>query len=382
MSTIINARSPYYIKVDNSGAGGDIVRATIELFIWSGHRINDQPQDPVYTISKTTKGSQLYVVYEISELLRDYLQTEYYNNAQDAVWVLVNTKSFDSADVEKQDSDAFYLAIDGFGYFDEGTNPRTSTDPTQTSYTPMVLQSNTCINVVNGRDIRIPVFAETEPSATTNIQGGVWNFEDDFWEASEPTWDSTGTTITITDSENSQDKIQYLIIDSQNLVTGNTIRIQSTQGNLQEVTITINVICEPKFEEYRAIFYNKFGALQSYWLTKKSTFTTAIKSEQYHRNTLDFTSTPTYDLYQHNKQRFNIEANQNIQLNTPLQDECLNEPLEQMLMSAFIWLEDNSSVAPVNIKTESLLRLTGVNDKMIRYTLQMEYAYNKINQVR
>jgi hypothetical protein len=51
-------------------------------------------------------------------------------------------------------------------------------------------------------------------------------------------------------------------------------------------------------------------------------------------------------------------------------------------MSAFIWLEDNSSVAPVNIKTESLLRLTGVNDKMIRYTLQMEYAYNKINQVR
>ena len=42
----------------------------------------------------------------------------------------------------------------------------------------------------------------------------------------------------------------------------------------------------------------------------------------YHRMTLDFSSTPTYDIYKHNKQRFNVIANQSILLNTPLQDEC------------------------------------------------------------
>jgi hypothetical protein len=122
--------------------------------------------------------------------------------------------------------------------------------------------------------------------------------------------------------------------------------------------------------------------LQSYWFSKKSTVTTSTKSENFKRNTIDFTGTPAYSIYKHNKQRFNVVADQKINVNTPLQGDCLNEPLEQMIMSEYIWLEDESSTKPVLIKTESVKRLTGVNDKMIQYSVDFDYAYSKINMVR
>jgi hypothetical protein len=375
MSTIINARSPYYIKqVADTGKTLELVE--LNLFIYSGVKGTDKPTTATYTLTKTplTSTANNYVVFEISELIRDYLYTEYYDQAQDAVWVEADI-DYTHTDETTGSNNTDYLAFDGFGYFEEGVNPR------QTS-TPMVLQSNHCINVVNGRDIRIPLFSEYEPTIQTEIPLGVWSLESDYWQESEPTWDSVGVTQQITDSDNSNDKIQYLIIDTENALNGDTITITSTVGTPQTTTITINVICEPKFEKYRAIFYNKFGALQSYWFTQKSTVTTSTKSEMYQRNTIDFTGTPTYDVYKHNKQRFNVTSSQSIQLNTPLQGECLNEPLEQMIMSEYIWLEDSNSTAPVLIKTESIKRMTGVNDKMIRYTVDFEYAYNKINIVR
>ena len=102
MSTIINARSPYFIKYDNSGTGsagnaGDIAYAEIAIFIYSGENPADQC-DPTYEITKEVNGSDLFVVVEISELIRDYLQTEYYNEAIDAVWVDIVTQTYDSGD--------------------------------------------------------------------------------------------------------------------------------------------------------------------------------------------------------------------------------------------------------------------------------------------
>ena len=235
MSTIINARSPYYLRfVSNDASKPQIVIASMELYIWSGDK-SSPPASATYTIEKVplVAGSN-YVVYEVSELIRDYLETEYYNNAVDAVWVKADTTLFvtdgNVLPVSTSLPSQEYLAIDGFGYFEEGANPRTSTDPTQSSYTPMVLQSNACINVVNGRDIRIPVFSEAEPTITTDIPLGVWSLEEDFWEASEPTWDNVGTAQNIVDSDDSADKIQYLIIDTENAMTGDTITFTSTTG--------------------------------------------------------------------------------------------------------------------------------------------------------
>ena len=383
MSTIINTRSPYFLKF--SGQSGTITSATFEIKIWDGLNYNT-PISTNYTITKTPLTSNVgnYVVLEVSELIRDFLQTEYYTEAVDAVWVYIsNTLNFVGGG--QTTGNDTYLAIDGFGYFEEGINPRTSIDPTQSSYTPMLLQSNLCLQFVKGRDIKIPIFSEAEPTITTTATGSdVWNVVDEFWEQSSGSWDSTSVTQNVVDSDDSADKIQYIIITTDDLDTGDTITITSTVGNSQTQVITLEEICEPKYEAIRGIFYNKFGALQTMWLTKKSTIQTKVKSEEFKRNTIDFSTTPAYSAYKHNRKRFNVKANQSIETNTTLLNECLNEPIEQLLMAEQVWLEDsNLDTKPVNLSTQSLTRKTGVNDKAeIQYTLNFDYAFEKINSVR
>ncbi|BCV04739.1 MAG: hypothetical protein CM15mV90_040 [uncultured marine virus] len=149
---------------------------------------------------------------------------------------------------------ATYLALDGFGYFEDGSNPRTSISPAASSFTPMVLQSNLCVQFVRGREIKIPIFSETEPTITTNIPNDVWNFTEEFWATADVNWDETDVTQNITDSDDSGDKIQYLIISTTNAVTGNTITVTSTTGLAQSVTITIEEICEERFDRIRGYF--------------------------------------------------------------------------------------------------------------------------------
>lgn len=391
MSTIINARSPRFLRFKNNTA--ELLNVSLDIRIWSGLKSNN-PMTPTYTISKKPLEQVVgnLVVFEISELIRDYLETEYFQETTDAVWVRASaTKVFASATAVET---YYFLALDGFGYFEEGVNPRESIVPQLgRSDTPMVLQSNMCVQFVRGRDIKIPVFSETEPTVVTDIPLGVWNFVDDFWENHEPTWDLTSVVQQIVDSDDTADKIQYIVISTDNAVTGDTITFTSTSGPLQTQTITIEEICEPKFDAYRGAFYNKFGAIQTMWFPNKSIINTSAKSESYNSNIINYDAVGEnpagveYSTFRHSKKRFNVIATQGVKLNTSLLSDCYNEPIEQILMSESIWVEfpENGSIKtrPVILKTSSQIRKTGTNDKvMIQYGFDFDFAYEKINNVR
>ena len=389
MSTIMNARSPYYLKYRN--ATNTLLNVTVDIRIWSGLK-SAVPTAATYTISKKPIEEVVgnFVVFEISELVRDYLETEYYTETTDAVWVRVSAvKDFINATPPAQVD--YYLALDGFGYFEEGVNPRKSIVPQLgRSDTPMVLQSNMCIQFVRGRDIKIPVFSETEPSVVTTIPLGVWNFVDDFWENHEPTWDMTSVVQQIVDSDDTADKIQYIVISTDNAVTGETITFTSTSGPLQVQTITIEEVCEPKYDAYRGIYYNKFGALQTMWFPQKSVFKTNQKASSFNANTIDYEAPGVqYSTFKHTKKRFDVIASQSVKLNTSLLSECYNEPIEQLLMSESVWLEypnnlsNGLKTSPVILKTSGLVRKVGVNDKVaIQYGIDFDFAFEKINNVR
>ena len=132
MSTIINSRSPYYIKIEPSS--GNLSSAELSLYIYSGTLTTDKPGNATYTISKDKIGSNNYVIFEFTELIRDYIVTEYGSYATDGVWVeadVIITKSIGSPETQNYD----YLAFDGYGYFEDGVNPRTSTNPDVTKVT-------------------------------------------------------------------------------------------------------------------------------------------------------------------------------------------------------------------------------------------------------
>jgi hypothetical protein len=460
MSTIINARSPYYIKVEP--ASGTLSSASMSLYIYSGTFTTDKPASATYTIAKDIIGTNNYVIYEVTELIRDYLITEYGAYSIDGVWVEADITLTKTSGTDP-DQNYNYLAFDGYGYFEDGVNPRTSTNPAVTkisstttgfssnklidsgqtftktvsvgdsvtntststnttitaidsntqlsvrdniftsptggenytiadtgNYTPQYLQSNTKIYFKKGRDIVFPVFAEAEGTITFTTQDGadvIWNEVDEFWNEYDVLWNAVSSPITISDTNISEDKIVYIrVAETENLNTGDTIVVATTKNTptnyVQSVTITLEEVCEPKYDFLDVVFYNKFGALQIMPFHKKSMISMDSNSESYKRNLMDFVNDPTYNKEKHSVRQFQVTGKEKIQMNSGFIDESFNEVIKQLMLSEQVWVYDGTEVKPIILDTKSLQFKTSVNDKLINYTFDFSYAFNKVNDIR
>ena len=330
-----------------------------------------------------------YVVFELSELARDFMETEYNNYATDTLWIDADITIYDSSgaivQVNSQDTNTTsFLGIDGYGYFEDGTNPRS------VQYTtPMVLQHNTTVYYNDGSDIKIPIYAEAETITATLTSGAgadvYWENADDFWDTYDVTWGSGTTPVVITDDGNTNQKIQYLIItDTEDLNDGDYVTISTTNSSYSDVVITLRKVCEPKYTPLNIIFYNKFGALQNLWFFKKSMTNINITSQQFKNNILDIEnsgSTPSYALSKHQEKKFMANGKESITVNSGFYSEDHNEVVREMLLAEQVWIYDGTNTLPINLKSNTLQFKKSVNDKLISYTLSFDYAYDKINNI-
>lgn len=386
MSTVINTRSPFYKKISNAS----LAKATLELYVWTGVYADRVASDKKYTLTKEELGTNNYVTFELSELIRDYMITEYNDYATDTLWVDADITIRDSAgaivQVGGQDTTTYpFLAIDGYGYFEDGINPR-SVEYT----TPMLLQDNITIYFNSGYDIKIPIYAEAQTvTATLTSTAGAnvfWENADDFWDTYNVTWGSGQTPVVITDNGNTNQKIQYLIItDTEDLNDGDIVTLSSTNGSYSNIVITLRKVCEPKYTPLSVIFYNKYGALQNLWFFKKSMTDISISSNKFKNNIIDFDNSggsPSYSLSKHQEKIFMANGKESITMNTGFYEESFNEIVKQMLLSEQVWVYDGTNTLPINLKSNTLLFKKGVNDKLISYTVSFDYAYDKINNIQ
>jgi glycosyltransferase involved in cell wall biosynthesis len=84
-------------------------------------------------------------------------------------------------------------------------------------------------------------------------------------------------------------------------------------------------------------------------------------------------STLSYNQFQTSQQRYIVDATQVLECNTDFLEEGYNDLFKQLLVSDEIyWLynQTTSVVKPLTIKTNSLQFKTGVNNKLIQYTIE------------
>jgi len=382
MSTIINTRSPFYKKISNVS----LFSAKLELSIWTGVISDKTSADKKYTLKKQAIGSNTYVTFELSKLIRDYMITEYNNYATDTLWIETVVVIYNSSGTTVSTTTTNYLAIDGYGYFEDGINPR-STEYT----TPMVLQDNTSIYYNDGDDIKIPIYAEAATvTAVLDTDAGAnvnWNEANVFWDTYDVNWGDGDEDQEITDNGNTNQKIQYIILtDTEYLSDGDTVTISSDNANYpDDVVITLRKVCEPKYSPLNIIFYNKYGALQNMWFFKKSTTDINITSETFKNNIIDFDNSggsPTYSLSKHQEKKFIANGKESITISTGFYPEDHNEIVRQMMLSEQVWVYDGTNTLPINLKSNSLQFKKSVNDKLISYTVEFDYAFDKINNIQ
>ena len=376
MSTKINVRSPYYVKIPTGGVSAALNYVTLNLFVWTGET-TDIPATANYSFTKYEVADSNYVVFDLSEYVKDFLVTEYGTYSTDIVWVKYTYSIYNSSGTNIfSGSSGNMLGVDGYGYFEDGVNPQLSLQ---------LLQSNTIIYYNEGQDIVFPIWAEDLSTITLTSDSGAdvfWEAVEDFWNLYDVSWGYALTPIVITDNGDTDQKIQYVRITlSGELQDGDAITITSGVGG-DTTIIVLEEICEPKYTPLNVIFYNKFGALQNIWFFKKNQVTLNVSSETYKANTIDFSSTPTYSTSIPQVQIYNVTGRETIKCNTGFIDEQYNEVIKQLMLSEQVWIDNGTDVLPVRPLTNSLQFKTAVNDKLIDYSMDFEYAFDKINNIR
>jgi hypothetical protein len=322
-------------------------RVEVDLYIWDGLE-TQQPTIPQYTIAKSRITGNDNITLEIGELVRDYINISFNNNYNSiSRYVRAVVNSFDDADEPFQTNPitSTYIALDGYGYFEEGANPELSRNAL-ISADNIYLPENTAGN--------FPIFAE-----------GVGKVIID------------SNTTQITDSGNTNQKVQYITIPANS----STILVYDTDDSTLKKTITVTNICEPKFTPYKITFVNKFGVFENMFAFKKSSEVSNVTDELFKRNIVTNASS-NYNTYDNQKSRMNVNAQTSLTLNTGFIKEDMNQTIEELFYSENVYIRYEDKTLAVIPTSKSLQYKTVLNDKLINYTVQFDFAFDRINNVR
>ena len=297
-----------------------------------------------YTLVKrATAGANM--LWEIAELCRDFINITYDGSYTAETLAIISTLTShaltDGSGTALTTNTFTDIGYDGYGTFTEGSNPTVpfgsrptwliSGDPNHTG-----INDEYYINVPNNTSGSVPYIIANETMG----------------------YQSYGAT----DVE---------IVGSPAGIKMNINRIDCTKyGDGHKVT-----------------FVNKFGALQDIWFFLKSVNTTNKKQEQFQRNII--TSTGTYNVNTHTKQDYNTVANTSVTLSSGYYPEWANQWFEQLLLSEQVWITrpketdpSTDEVIPVNVKKNSMVKKTSLNDKLIDYTFDFDMSFDYINNIR
>ena len=142
--------------------------------------------------------------------------------------------------------------------------------------------------------------------------------------------------------------------------------------------IDFTVVCPQYYTPVRIFWKNRYGQFDwlNFYLKNTQTFETEQRVYQPQLGTWQ-SSTLSYNQFQTRQQRYIVDATETLECNTDWLEEGYNELFKQLMVSDEIyWVYDqtrtNASVIPLTIQTNSLQFKTGVNNKLIQYTIAFD----------
>ena len=360
---IILSRSPYHFKLTPGITFDEI---TAEIFIYRGHYLDDRPLTSTYNLSKSVvQVGQSAINFDIHRLVNDYVKNNYdgigvvgafTTSLLDSVWIYIDAKIY-LAGAEQYQANQLLLAVDGFGYHTELANPEISTLPDIIYRRQKVLTSIDNHIIYNNSDY--PLYFVTDGLVSLTING---------------------TNIPFTFSQDySNQKIGY--VNVANYIGSSTSFSAVFFYDVTEVpsvTINFTVKDECKFPLINCIFKNKYGFWQTIPFNKLSKKSQDFTNESYNGLISNYGG---YSLNKHVKQTYNVNGKEKITVNTDFIHEEYNALFTELMLSEFIYLEENGEVLPVNLVKNTFEKKTKLNNKLIQYSMDFEYSFNLLNDI-
>jgi len=359
-----------------------LTSSTLDLYCWSG-RWSSVPSQPQYVIRKTNPDTNNLIRFEISELIQDYIDVVFDNDYTISGGGLSNIKStcwfyyIKRNTYSDRDAQEFYgygIGTKGYTYFEDGINSVLSTSR---------LFSNNYIYLPENSSINIPIYVG--PGGVKFIRF----FKID--SLGNETVAQTQSFDLLLDTPTSEDSNSYIRYASSN-IQASKIEIESVNtssstysaatGTAIETVYPIYT-CEPKYTNYKVSFINKFGAIQDLYFNKKRTDDLNVRRDDYNTSTISSSSSGvSYNTYDATNIVQDVAATKSLTLNTGFLKEEYNEIMRQLFQSENVWVRENNQTLPIKIKDSSFAYKTHLNDKLVNYTVQFEYAFDGINNIR
>ena len=150
--------------------------------------------------------------------------------------------------------------------------------------------------------------------------------------------------------------------------------------------LKVKTVEESKYNPYRITFKNRYGVMEDLWFFKKSVESISVKADKFRANQFKQRSSGGRDrdagLIRSN-QEYNKNGTTSITLNSGFVDEALNESFKQLMLSEEVELYDfnNDELSAVKVKDSELKLKTSTNDKLINYTIEVEFSNSIIDNI-
>ena len=305
----------------------------------------------IYTIVKGATQN-VPVIFEIAELLRDYLTISFPEDpttpyTTQSITFTSTIQFFDAVNAGGTATGLPATTIGGdgweaYGLFVEGANPVLPFE-NRVKPTWLLAEKNpSTASLVDDFNIYVP----------SDVEGYI------------PYINTTGT-------------IEYFAYNGSD-----------TELEQDSITCGINRIdCTKYGEGNKVTFINKYGVLQDLWFFLKKVKMINRKNEKYQANTLS--STATYSQSDAAVKLFNTTAKQSRTLSSGYYPEYTNAYFEELLLSEYVWITrpqadqpNIDEIVPVTVKTSNMTYKTSVNDRLIEYTIDFEDAFDYFNNIR
>tara|TARA_R110000744_G_scaffold285163_2_gene396591 strand:+ start:19 stop:1242 length:1224 start_codon:yes stop_codon:yes gene_type:complete len=397
----IQANSPFKVVV----GGANILSAMIKVWIYTGTQggavaagtdaegtaSNSRPAEPTYVLEATTVGdiSNKFASFELASLLDGYIKETYNgtpNESRDTsvffldYQVTENSLSY-TGTAPSIEALVRCAAYNGYTYFEEGLNAQhesglmfSAKTLTKLADAPLEigLDSNKCSSVAyahNGNVINTKSISSNANSGTLITYSS--NGYDDADRFEERVLKDGG--IKVCDKALGMFKGVYEIFECD------TIYVESSDGSVEVINVvTLDGCSHPA---YRITFLNKMGALESLWMYGNSSESTEVKNTMYNINTSNYLNNGEYSIHEAQSFKEIGASKKKMKFNSGFYPEASNVTFQELFQSKNVWVEYNSQTLPINITSKRFKSKTHLNDNAINYTIEAEFAFNRINNI-
>ena len=340
----------------------------IELYLWT---TGAQPASPQYTLSKKIPATNnIKTYYDIAPYVKEFYNFGAFDNTAATLfntptstdyivkYVVEKFKTIGGVETSAGTEDGYFM--NGYSEYMQGSN-------------------TVAANVLLDEGTYLYNYDADIPTSQGNALAGSFDAEMSIGEkirytnlSTAATQDYTATVDGIT---------SFGRVNTGWNLYGNKVEKLNTSSNVIW-TATFKPVCEPKYKPVIIDFVNKYGSWSRIYFLKANKRNITVKADNYKLNPQSLPYSPTQDGGQIHE--FNKTGNESIKLNTGWVNDSYAEYIQQLLLSENVTLLDydyNENYNPVNVKSKSLEKQTGLNNGMMNYTLDFDFAYDLINNV-